>query len=140
MGDAALLIVLLINLQRRIEVSKSLGALPNPVGKGTQERMGTPKLNRITGQRALYARSGRCLCHCGLLLLLEQQESLLSGSMRIFIASLLPVEATLLVAQLRPGRAALDARLTQHLFAPLGAHPGPLLVPCIAPRPLDLTP
>src|SRR2546426_11792008 len=139
MSDAALLIVLLKNLEGRIQVSKSLVALPNAVGKGTQEGMGTSKLNRVASERALYARPGRYLYHRHLPLL-EQQESLLRGSLRVFIPSLLPVEATLLVAQLRPGRTTLDARLAQHLLAPLGALPGTLLVPRIAPGPLDLTP
>ena len=60
--------------------------------------------------------------------------------MRIFVSSLLPVEATLLVAQLRPGGTTLDSGLAQHLLAPLRALPGSLLVPRIAPGPLYLTP
>src|SRR5256714_381821 len=139
MSNAALLIVLFKNLERCIHVSKSLAALPNPVGKGTQEGMSTPKLNRVTCERALYSRPGRYLYHHRLLLL-EQQERLVRGSLRIFVSSLLPVQATLLVAQLRPGGATLDAGLAQHLLAPLRALPGPLLVPRIAPGPLDLTP
>src|SRR5438874_1005010 len=102
MRNAALLIVLFKNLERCVHVSKSLAALPNPVGKGTQESMSTPKLNRVASERALYSRPGRYLYHCQLLLL-EQQERLVRGSMRIFVPSLLPVQATLLVAQLRPG-------------------------------------
>src|SRR2546430_11015824 len=139
MSNAALLIVLFKNLECRIHVSKSLAALPNGVGKGTQEGMSTPKLNRIASERALYSRPGRYLYHRRLLLL-EQQERLVRGSMRIFVPSLLPVEATLLVAQLRPGGTTLDAGLAQHLLAPLGAPPGSVLVPRIAPGPLDLTP
>src|SRR5438270_11401068 len=110
MSNPTLLIVLFKNLERRIQVSKCLIALPNAVSKGAEKSMRTPKLNRVAGERPLYPRPRGYLYHCRFLLL-EEREGLLRGSMRIFISSLLPVEAALLIAQLRPRWTALDACL-----------------------------
>ena len=56
MGDAALLIVPLINSQRPLQVSQCLAALSNSIGNGSQQGIGTPQFNRITGKDALDTR------------------------------------------------------------------------------------
>src|SRR5260221_12837777 len=91
MSDAALLIVLFKNLERCIQVSKSLGALADPVGKRTQKGMGTSKLNSVASERALYARPALYLYYRRVLH--DLQNSILRGSQRIYISALTPGQA-----------------------------------------------
>src|SRR3989442_349857 len=103
MGNAALLIVALINSQRLLQVSQGLTALSNSIGNCSQQGRGTPQFNRITGKDALDARLQLGLLrNCCRFLTLKEQERLLRRTMRLVIAPLLPVKTAPLVAQLCP--------------------------------------
>src|SRR5438445_7996792 len=60
--------------------------------------------------------------------------------MRLVIAPLLPAKTAPLVAQVCPRRSTLPLCLLQTLLAPLRTLPGPHLIPCVTPSPLDLAP